>query len=61
MKVDISGRTKESVDRALKDLDNDNVFGVVSDVAVLQDEVKAVKVILETYGILDVVRANAGV
>jgi NADP-dependent 3-hydroxy acid dehydrogenase YdfG len=60
MKVAISGRTKESVESALKELDNDNAIGLVSDVSVLQDEVKAVKVILETYGKLDVVLANAG-
>jgi len=60
MKVAISGRTKESVDNALNKLNSDNVIGIVSDVAVLSDEVKAVKVILETYGKLDVVLANAG-
>lgn len=60
MKVAISGRTQDSVNSALKKLDNDKVIGVVSDVAVLKDEVKAVAHILDTWGQLDVVLANAG-
>jgi NADP-dependent 3-hydroxy acid dehydrogenase YdfG len=60
MKVAISGRTKESVDTALHQLDNENVMGLVSDVAVLSEEIQSIKTILETWGHLDVVLANAG-
>lgn len=61
MKVAISGRTQESVDQALKHMDRKEIIGLVSDVAVLADEVKAVERIMDTWGQLDVVLANAGV
>ncbi len=60
MKVAISGRSQDSVDAALKTLNSDNVLGVVSDVSVLNDEKQTVKYILDTWGHLDVVLANAG-
>jgi len=61
MRVAISGRSKESVDRALKDFNDDSVFGIVSDVAKMEDEKKAVTKILDKWGQLDAVLANAGV
>ena len=61
MKVAISGRSKKSVDQALKDFNNDSVLGIVSDVAKMEDETKAVAQVLEKWGQLDVVLANAGV
>ncbi len=61
MKVAISGRSQKSVDEALKSCTKENVLGLVSDVSKLEDEVKAVKSILEKWGRLDVVMANAGV
>ncbi len=62
MKVAISGRSQEGVDNAVQALgDESNVLGVVSDVSKLSDEVKAVEVILEKWGQLDLVLANAGV
>lgn len=62
MKVAISGRSQASVDKAVKALDNsENVLGIVSDVSKLEDEKKAVKTILDKWGRLDVVMANAGV
>lgn len=61
MKVAISGRSPKSVEEALKNFNNDNVLGLVSDVSKLEDEVKAVKAVLEKWGRLDVVMANAGV
>ena len=61
MKVAISGRSKKSVDKALKDFNNDSVLGIVSDVAKMEDENKAVAQVLEKWGQLDVVLANAGV
>lgn len=60
MNVAISGRSMESVNLALENLNSDRVIGLVSDVSVLKDEVKAVKTILDTWGQLDVVLANAG-
>ena len=62
MKVAISGRSQESADAAVKGLDRpDHVLGLVSDVSNLEDEQKAVAAILDKWGQLDVVMANAGV
>ncbi|HAF76352.1 MAG TPA: KR domain-containing protein [Maribacter sp.] len=61
MKVAISGRSQESVDQALKDFNNDNVLGIVSNVAKLSDEENAVAKITDKWGQVDVVLANAGV
>lgn len=62
MKVAISGRSQESADAAVKSLNNpDRVLGLVSDVAKLEDEQHAVSAILDKWGQLDVVMANAGV
>lgn len=61
MRVAISGRSKESVDKALKELKEDSVLGIVSDVSKMEDEKKAISKIIETWGQVDVVLANAGV
>lgn len=62
MKVAISGRSIESVNQAAKSLgDKENVLGIPSDVSKLVDEGKAIKKILEKWGQLDFVLANAGV
>lgn len=62
MKVAISGRSIEGVSQAAKSLgDETNVLGIPSDVSKLTDEVNAVEVILEKWGQLDFVLANAGV
>ncbi|WP_047247014.1 SDR family oxidoreductase [Maribacter thermophilus] len=61
MKVAISGRSQKSVDQALKNFNDDSVLGIVSDVAKMEEEKKAVSRIVETWGQLDVVLANAGV
>ncbi|TVZ15966.1 SDR family oxidoreductase [Maribacter sp. MAR_2009_72] len=61
MKVAISGRTQQSVDQALKEFNNDAVLGVVSNVAKMEDEKNAVSKILDKWGQLDAVLANAGV
>nr|WP_298996361.1 SDR family oxidoreductase [uncultured Allomuricauda sp.] len=62
MKVAISGRNPSSLSTAIETLGNsDNVLAVTSDVSVFEDEVKAVKDIIEKWGKLDVVLANAGV
>ncbi|PRX56779.1 SDR family oxidoreductase [Flagellimonas meridianipacifica] len=62
MKVAISGRNPSSLSTAIETLGNsDNVLGITSDVSVFEDEVKAVKDVIEKWGQLDVVLANAGV
>ncbi|WP_339836039.1 SDR family oxidoreductase [uncultured Maribacter sp.] len=61
MRVAISGRSQKSVDEALKDFNNDAVLGIVSDVAKMADEKNAVSTIMEKWGQVDVVLANAGV
>lgn len=62
MKVAISGRNRETVESAAKQLnDGNNVLALQSDVSQLGDEQRAVKEILDTWGQLDVVLANAGV
>ncbi|QLE01045.1 SDR family oxidoreductase [Galbibacter sp. BG1] len=63
MKVAISGRKLEDAQKAAKNLSSDDslVLGLSSDVTNLQDEKNAVKSILDKFGKLDVVLANAGV
>ena len=61
MRVAISGRSQKSVDQALKDFNNDAVLGIVSDVSKMTDEKNAVSKIMEKWGQVDVVLANAGV
>lgn len=62
MKVAISGRTLESVQAAARDLGTEeNVMALQSDVTRPGDEVKAVQQIIDKWGQLDVVLANAGV
>lgn len=61
MKVAISGRHKEDLEKAAKGLGGTNVLPLVSDVCKMGDEKAAVQRILETWGQLDVVVANAGV
>lgn len=60
IKVAISGRNIEAVEKAKLDLKNPNVLALKSDVRNFDDEIKAVEKIVETYGKLDVVIANAG-
>lgn len=62
MRVAISGRTLKTVEVAADYLEsNDRVLALASDVTNLEDEKKAVQKILDTWGQLDVVIANAGV
>ena len=62
MKVAISGRDQNNVNAAAKRLGSaDNILALQSDVTKHLDEENAVKKILETWGHLDVVLANAGV
>jgi len=62
MKVAISGRTLKTVENAAQYLGNsDQVLALESDVTRLVDEKDAVSKILDKWGQLDVVLANAGV
>lgn len=61
MKVAISGRNKSSLEAAVKKLGaGPNVLALVSDVRKLEDEHKAVAQIIQKWGKVDVVVANAG-
>ena len=62
MKVAISGRSEDSINAAMNILGHStDVLPIVSDVSIATDEVKAVQRILDKWGHLDVVLANAGV
>ena len=62
MKVAISSRLLENAEKAAKELGpEDKVLAVSSDVSKLGDEQAAVKKILDKWGKLDVMVANAGV
>lgn len=62
MKVAISGRSMPSVEAAARQLGtNESVLAIQSDVTKHRDEENAIKTILDTWGALDVVLANAGV
>ncbi len=62
MRVAISGRNLKAVETAAQYLgDATQVLGIVSDVTKAKDEKKAIQSILDTWGQLDVVLANAGV
>ncbi|MEG1592358.1 MAG: SDR family NAD(P)-dependent oxidoreductase, partial [Chryseobacterium sp.] len=60
--VAFSGRKKEDVEKVENELKqySANVLGIVSDVKNLNDESNAVKTIIEKFGRLDFVIANAG-
>ncbi len=62
MRVAISGRTLKTVERAADYLgDANTVLALKSDVTNLEDEKTAVKRIMDKWGQLDVVLANAGI
>jgi len=60
--VAFSGRKKEDVEKIVTELKqySQNVLGIVSDVKNLENESEAVKNIIEKFGRLDFVVANAG-
>ncbi|MGL4584267.1 MAG: SDR family oxidoreductase [Flavobacterium sp.] len=61
-KVAISGRNLETVNEAIKELGySDQVLAIQSDVRNYEDEVSAVEQIVNRFGRLDIVIANAGV
>lgn len=61
LKVAISARNYEDLQKARLSLGSENVLIIQSDVSKFEDEVKAVAQIVATFGKLDVVVANAGV
>ncbi len=61
MRVAISGRNAERIGQAAASLDPERVLPIVSDVTRLKDEEQAVQEILNRWGRLDAVVANAGV
>ncbi|NNG09896.1 MAG: SDR family oxidoreductase [Arenibacter sp.] len=62
MRVAISGRSLASAEKAAKELGPEaRVMALASDVSKLADEQEAVQKIMEKWGSLDVVVANAGV
>ncbi len=63
MRIAISGRKLENAQEAAKKLSSDEskVLGISSDVTNFEDEQKAVEQIIQKFGQLDVVLANAGV
>ena len=62
MKVAISGRNLETVTKAAEKLGtSDKILALASNVTLIDDERNAVQTILEKWGQLDVVIANAGV
>ena len=60
VKVAISGRNINDVNKAKEILGSVNVLAIQSDVRNFEDEVKAVNDIISTFGQLDIVIANAG-
>ncbi|RLZ08325.1 SDR family oxidoreductase [Faecalibacter macacae] len=60
IKVVISGRNIEDVEKAKAELGSENVLAIQSDVRNFDDEVKAVEQIVASFGQLDIVIANAG-
>jgi len=60
VKVAISGRDIDAVEKAKDELGNQNVLALQSDVRNFDDERKAIEKIIATYGKLDIVIANAG-
>ncbi len=60
MKVAISGRNTEAIQKAKEQLGSENVLALVSDVRNFEEEQKATATILKEFGKIDVVIANAG-
>lgn len=60
LKVAISGRKLEDVDKARELLGSVNVLAIASDVRNFEDEARAVELIVKEFGKLDIIIANAG-
>ncbi|WP_293887490.1 MULTISPECIES: SDR family oxidoreductase [unclassified Sphingobacterium] len=60
VKVAISGRNTEDLEKAKHELGNQNVIAIQADVTDFEDEKKAVDAVVEKFGKLDIIIANAG-
>jgi len=60
-RVLITGRSRESVDKALLDLEHDNIDGMVADVCCEETTVKVFAYAMKTFGRVDAVVNNAGI
>lgn len=60
LKVAISGRNIDDVEKARHYLGNENVLAIQSDVRHFEDEQNAIEQIISAFGRLDIVIANAG-
>lgn len=60
LKVAISGRNIDDVEKARHYLGNQNVLAIQSDVRYFEDEQNAIEQIISAFGRLDIVIANAG-
>ncbi len=60
LKVAISGRNIDDVEKARHYLGNQNVLAIQSDVRHFEDEQNAIEQIISAFGRLDIVIANAG-
>ena len=60
VKVAISGRNIDDVEKARHYLGKENVLAIQSDVRFFEDEQNAVEQLISTFGRLDIVIANAG-
>jgi len=62
MKVAITSRSQEAADQAAQSLgDSDQIIGVASDVRKYEDEKRVVQTVLDKWGKVDAMIANAGV
>ncbi|SFD99156.1 SDR family oxidoreductase [Flavobacterium phragmitis] len=61
VKIAISGRDNQALEKAKQTLGNQNVLVLESDVRNFDDELKAVEQIVSEFGKLDIVIANAGI
>lgn len=61
VKVAVSGRDAEALEKAQQQLGKQNVLVLQSDVRNFNDELKAVEQIVSEFGKLDIVIANAGI
>lgn len=61
MRVALSGRSQQSLDKALSQLNSTEAMGIISDVSKYEDETAALAKIAQKWGMPSVVIANAGV
>src|SRR5690554_6387151 len=60
MKVAISGRNTEAIEQGKKDLGNQNIIALTSDVRNFEHDQKRVHAVIKDFGRIDLVIANVG-